>query len=250
MTGAAGGAEVGSAIGTPFGPAGAIVGTVIGAVAGGVAGLLAGLFGDQGKGKAQDYDKDTIQPGIVNELSSYNKGETGYNQASQYFDQMQNTAKAQADTWGDGAVKWYNYQIVPEISAAMVQLAAEEKGGRSLVSLNAAQYHTGGMVGDFGDFATGPGEGFAKLLADEYVVHPMAAQAHAPLLSAINAGNVSYSNTVQPRMPASQAQAAAPITITAWDGASVDSWLRNGGATKLRQGLNTATAQYGGLGVR
>ena len=242
LAGAAGGAEIGSI----FGPAG----TVIGAVVGGLTGMLAGVFGDQGKGKAQDYDKQTVQPGIISELSAYNKGETGYNQAEQYFNEMQISAKAQAGTWGDGALNWYNAQMVPEINIALAQLAAEEKGGRSKVSLSAAQYHTGGMVGGFGDFATGPDEGFAKLLAHEFVVQPMAAQAHAPLLSAINAGNVSYASAVQPRMPASSAQAAAPITIQAWDGASVDSWLRNGGATKLRQGINMATGQYGGSGIR
>ena len=83
LSGAASGIEAGAAVGSLFGP----VGTAVGGIVGAVGGLLAGVFGDKGKGQAQSYDTDTIQPGIASELRQFNSGSLGYDQAAQYFDQ-------------------------------------------------------------------------------------------------------------------------------------------------------------------
>lgn len=87
------------------------------------------------------------------------------------------------------------------------------------------------------------------MLANEFVIQPMAARSHAPLLSAINAGNVSYAPTVQPRMPASSGSGATVnLTIHALDSQSVSTWARGGGGMALMSALNQAQRQYSGVG--
>jgi len=247
--GAISGAMSGAEIGTAFAPG---VGTVIGALAGGVAGLLAGLFGDKGKGEAQDLDWKTIQPGIANELQQFNSGQTGYNQAAQYLDQLQVESIAQTNSWGSGARSWYSGHILPEIQAAQAQLAREEKGNRSLVGLSAAQYHTGGIVNDFGDLALNSAEGFILAKRGETMMTAAATSSYAPMLHAMNNGAITPAMLRGSQMVPAGAGAGggAPIYISAWDAQSVQQWLARGGATQIRQGSNMATSQYGGKGVR
>ena len=246
-----GGAVSGMMLGASLGSVIPGVGTAVGAVIGAAGGLLAGLFGDQGRGQAQSYDQKTVQPGIASELDQYNSGRTGYAQVSQYLNQLQISAAQQSETWGRGAYSWYNQHIVAEIQAAQAQLNAEEKAGRSQISVSAAQYHTGGMIGDFGDYGTSDTEGFIHAKAGEFVVHDGAVPGNTALLSAINAGRTITPAAAQgSRMVAASGGSGSQIVITAWDGKSVDTWLRNGGATQLRQGLNQATGQYGGVGIR
>jgi hypothetical protein len=245
LTGALSGAELGASIGSVI-PG---VGTAIGAVVGAVGGLLAGIFGDQGKGKAQDYDKNTIQPGLTNELYKYNTGQLGYDQAVKDLDQMMTTAKQQTSSWGRGASSWYRSHIFGEITAAEQKLGTEEKNGRDLVAMSAAQFHTGGMIGGFGDFATSSTEGFIHAKAGEFVVRDGAAAGNTALLHAINSGlSVTPSAAGGSRMVPASSAGGSPISIVAWDGKSVDTWLRNGGAMKLRAASNMANGQYGGIG--
>jgi hypothetical protein len=226
------------------------VGTAVGAVVGAVGGFLAGLFGDQGKGKAEDYDKNTIQPGLTTELQKYNTGQLGYDQAMKDLDNMQIQAQQQSNSWGRGALSWYNNHILAEIQAAEAKISAEEKNGRGLVTMSAAQFHTGGWIGGFGDFATSSTEGFIHAKAGEFVVRDGAAAGNGTLLNAINSGlSVTPSAARGSRMVSASSGAGQPISIVAWDGKSVDSWLRQGGATKLRQAASMATAQYGGIGT-
>jgi hypothetical protein len=246
-----GGALSGAMLGASVGSIIPGVGTAIGAVVGGIAGLLAGVFGDQGKSQAQDYDSKTIQPGIAAELQQYNSGSTGYEQATQYLSQLQVSAQQQTSTWGRGASSWYRSHILSEIQAAQQQIATEEKNGRSLVGMSAAQYHTGGWIGDFGDYGTSSTEGFIHAKAGEFMVHDGAAAGNGALLQAINSGrSVSPAAAQGSRMVPASMGGGFTIPITAWDGASVDSWLRNGGALRMSQAVNAATGQYGGIGRR
>ena len=245
LSGAIAGAMGGAEIGSLFGPAG----MAIGAVVGGIAGALAGVFGDQGKGKARDYDTNTVQPAIAKDLQDYEAGRTGYGAASKAISDLLMSAQSQTAQWGSGARSWFSDHIQPEVAIVTTALQKQERGGRSAVTMSAAQYHTGGWVGDFGDFGTGDNEGFAKLLRDEFVVQPMAARAHSPLLSAINAGNVSYASTVQPRMPASAGSGATVnLTIKAIDSQSVAQWAKAGGGRDLVAAINQAQRQYSGVG--
>jgi hypothetical protein len=240
ITGAMGGAEIGGL----FGP----LGMGIGAAIGGVVGLLAGLFGDKGKGKAQDYDNNTVQPEIAKDLQDLNNGSTGYNTVSADLNTLLTSSQTQTSQWGSGARGWYRDHIQPEIQAALNQMQKEEQGGRSAVTMSAAQYHTGGWVNDFGDFGTSGNEGFIHAMQGEFMVHSAAAQAHAPLLGAIQSGNVSYARNAPPRMPAGSGGTTIQLTVQALDSKSVAQWAKGGGGRTLVAAINQAQRQYSGVG--
>jgi len=250
MGGAMGGMEAGAALGSIVPGLGTVVGGAIGAVAGAVGGLLAGIFGDQGKGQAESLDVNTVQPTLLKDMQDYESGRAGYGSLAAELNSLLISSQNSTASMGSGARSYYSSNIAPEINAVLANLQRQEIGGRSQVTMSAAQYHTGGWVGDdFGDFGTGPGEGFAKMLADEFVVQPMAARSHAPLLSAINAGNVSYASAVQPRMPASSGSGAnVSLTVQALDSQSVATWARGGGGMALVSAINQANRQYSGVG--
>jgi hypothetical protein len=245
VAGAMSGAMAGASIGSVFGP----VGSVIGAAAGAIAGTLAGVFGDKGLGKAQDLNKNTVQPALLTDMQAYESGHSGYNTLAAELNSLDISAKNSTTSMGSGARNYYGSNIEPEIQLVLKSLQKQEIGGRGAVTMSGAQYHAGGSVGSFGDFATGPGEGFAKLLEEEFVVQPMAARAHAPLLSAINSGSVSYGSAVQPRMPAgSGGGGSVNLTIQAIDSKSVAQWARAGGGLALMAAMNQAQRQYSGVG--
>ncbi len=246
VAGGISGAMAGAEIGSLAGP----VGTVIGAALGGITGILAGVFGDQGRGAAESLDVNTVQPGIAKDMQDYNAGRSGYTQIYNNLSQMLISAQNSTQQEGSGARNYFNSNIQPEINAALALIQKEERGGRSAVTMSAAQYHDGGFTGNFGDLDMGGGEGFAKLLANEFVVTPGAAAAHAPMLQAMNAGaNFSYSNNVQPRMPAgSSSGGGASITIQAIDSKSVATWAKGGGGRALVAAMNQAQRQYSGVG--
>jgi hypothetical protein len=247
--GAMGGMEMGAAIGSIIPGLGTLAGAAIGAVAGGITGLLAGIFGDQGRGQAESLDVNTIQPALLKDMQDYEAGRSGYNSLASDLGGMLTSAKNSTSSMGSGARNYYNSNIAPEINAAISTLQKQERGGRSQVTMTAGQYHTGGFVGGFGDLATSDTEGFIHAMQNEFVVQPAAAQAHAPLLSAINAGNVSYASTVQPRMPASSATGPAiQLTVQAIDSKSVATWAKGGGGRALVAAYNQAQRQYSGVG--
>lgn len=249
VAGLVSGAMSGAAIGSAFMPG---VGTAIGAMVGGIAGILAGVFGDKGKGEAQDLDSKTVQPGIATELQQYNTGNVGYEQAAQYFDNLQIQVQNQTNAWGSGARNWYSGHILPEIQAAQQQIAQEEKGGRSLVALSAAQYHTGGLINDFGDLALNSTEGFILAQRGERMMTAAASSTHGPLLDAMNSGAIPPAMLRGSRAVPASAGAVGEVHlhIDALDAQSFEDWGRRGGSTKIRQMLNQGTGQYGGLGVR
>jgi hypothetical protein len=245
IAGLASGAIAGAEVGSLFGP----VGMGVGAIIGGLAGLFAGIFGDQGRGKAESLDVNTLQPALAKEMQDFEAGRTGYEQAVSDLSQMEASAKSQTDPLGSGARRYFTSNIEKEFDLALASLAKQERGGRSAVTLSAAQYHSGGWTGDFGDFDMGNGEGFARLLANEFVVQPMAAQQHGPLLSAINAGNVSYARTPQPLMPAGAGGGpTVNVTIQAMDAKSVAQWAKAGGSRALIAAINQGQRQYSGVG--
>jgi hypothetical protein len=247
--GAMGGMEMGGSIGGLVGgPAGALVGGMIGAIAGGVGGLLAGIFGDQGKSQAEGLDVNTIQPQLLKDMQDYEAGRSGYSALASDLQNMLTSANNSTSSWGSGARNYFNSNIAPEINAAMQSLQKQQIGGRSAVTLSTGQYHSGGMIDGFGDLATSDTEGFIHARQNEFVVNPMAAQSHAPLLNAINTGNVSYSNSVQPRMPASSGSGAPVFNLSCWDAKSVAQWMKAGGARAITSGLNQGQTQYSGVG--
>ena len=247
--GAMGGMEMGGSIGSLVGgPAGAAIGGAIGAIAGGIGGLLAGVFGDRGKGQAEGLDVNTVQPQISKDMQEYQSGQAGYSAIASDLANLLTSSNNSTSKWGSGARNYFSSNIQPEINAAMSSLQKQEAGGRSAVTFSAAQFHDGGWTGDFGDMATSGNEGFIHAMANEFVVQPRAAMAHAPLLSAINAGNVSYSSSVQPRMPASGGGATVNLSVQALDSKSVAQWAKSGGGRTLVSAINQAQTQYSGTG--
>ena len=246
--GAMGGMEMGAALGSVIPGLGTVVGGAIGAIAGGIGGLLAGIFGDKGKSQAEGLDVNTIQPELSKDMQDFETGRSGYSTIASDLSNMLTSAKNSTTTWGSGARNYFNSNIQPEINAALLSIQKQEAAGRSAVTLSAGQYHSGGSIGGFGDLATSDTEGFIHAMRNEFVVQPMAAQAHGPLLNAINAGNVSYSSTVQPRMPASASGGGMTLTIQAMDSKSVAQWAKAGGGRALVSAMNQAQTQYSGVG--
>ena len=246
--GAMGGMEAGAAIGSIVPGIGTVVGGVIGAIAGGIGGLLAGIFGDKGRGQAEGLDVNTIQPEIAKDMQEYESGQTGYSAIAMDLSNLMASAKKQTTPWGSGARIYFQSNIEPEINAALTSIQKQQASGRSAVTLSAGQFHSGGWTGDFGDLATSEDEGFIHARANEFVVQPRAAMSHGPLLSAINSGSVTYSNQVQPRMPASMGGGGATITIQALDAKSVAQWAKAGGGRALVSAINQAQTQYSGIG--
>ena len=246
LGGALSGAMSGAAIGSMFGPEG----TVIGALVGGVAGLVAGLFGDKGAGKAKDYDKNTVQPELQKDMEDYDAGRTGYNQVAKDFNDLMTSAQSQTASWGSGARSWYDNHIKPEISAALTSLNQQEADGRGQITMSAAEYHTGGWIGDFGNFRTSDNEGFIHAMEGEFMVHPAAAAANAPLLQAINSGSrfSSYAGGGRMTPAGSNGGAQVSLTVQALDAQSVKQWMQRGGARTIIAGINQGQKQYAGVG--
>ena len=236
-TGALSGAEMGASIGTMILPG---VGTAIGAVAGAIGGFFVGLFGDlfgdQGRSKMVAYDQQTIYPDLTAEMQGFQQGTVGYAQANDNLVKLMADAATQANTYGSGAVSYYNSNIVPEIQAAEATLLRAEKGGRDQVSFSAAQFHSGGSISDFGDLWTSPTTGFIHAQLGENVLTPTQ-------MSTLATGSSST------RMAPASTGSTAQVTIQAWDGASVSRWLRSGGAQQIQAAVNQNTGRYSGVGL-
>jgi hypothetical protein len=248
--GAMGGMEAGAALGSIVPGIGTVVGAIGGALIGGIGGLFAGLFGDKGRGQAQNLDMNTIQPALTKDMQDYEAGRTGYNTVATELNSMLISAQNQTFQMGSGARSYFSERIQPEIYAVLSSLQKQEKGGRSAITLSAAQYHDGGWTGDFGDLATSETEGFIHAAQNEFVVNPMAAAAHAPILQAMNSGtSFAYANSVQPRMPASYGGGpTVQVVVKAIDSKDVAQWAKAGGGLSLMAALNQAQRQYSGVG--
>jgi len=144
---------------------------------------------------------------------------------------------------------YFRNTITPEINAAIAEVQREENSARNQkVTFSAAQFDSGGFISGFGSMATGPYTGFVHARLGERVMSPAASASYGPALDAMNAG--SYSRAPQ-RMVAAlpPAPSNSPITVIAWDGDSVDRWLRNGGAQKLQSALNGNASSYSGVAL-
>ena len=130
--------------------AGGPIGAAIGAGVGALVGFIGGLFSDHGLGKAKQYDTNTLQPALAKELFGFDQGSIGYSQAMADLQNLQEQTWSTVSGYGTGARKYYNNTMVPEIQAAQAGLLQQMQGNRGAVSFSAAQYHDGGMIGDFG----------------------------------------------------------------------------------------------------
>jgi hypothetical protein len=247
-TAAFSGAMSGAQMGMMFGP----IGMGIGAVGGALIGILGDMFGDHGASQMTKYNQNTVEPAIVKEMTSYTAAEVGYEQAMQDMNSLQSQAMQQAEAWGSGAVGVFRSKVMPEVNVAIQEIARQQQADRSgAITMSAAQYDSGGVISSFGDFSTGPFSGFVHARMGETMMNPVASMVHGPALNAMNRG-IDPSSYL-PRGSGSgmggvtsDSGSGAQITISALDGASVDYWLRNGGAQRIQAAVNANVNRYAG----
>lgn len=239
------GAMTGASIGSLAGP----IGMGIGAVAGALIGFIGSLFGDQGAHKAWIYDQQQVKPAISKEMVSYTAGQMGYDQGLQDMTMLQ--LKAQTDTkkMGSGAVGVYNRTIAPEINLAISEMQRQQDTGRSQdITMQAAQYDSGGPITHFGDFSTGPFSGFIHARVGETMMNPMASMVHGPTLDAMNRG-ADIGRGRSTGMGASNGGGGGGelhLHIHALDVADFRSYLRSGAAREIQAALNSNVNSYAG----
>jgi hypothetical protein len=231
LSGAMSGMEFGAAVG---GPIGAAVGLVGGAVLGAIG------FGGREKGRV--YDLKQVRPRLKNDFDAFQAGSMDYMSAYSDMQALDQEARKTLDKMGGAARGYYWDTINHEIKQAEGKLTAEQKAGRSMYTMSAAQFDQGGWADDFGAMATGPGTGLAHLRRGEFVVNEQPAAEHAGALEAIRAGashaemgryygldaaQASYRAAMQSR--ASQAASSRSTThnwnVKAWDSKSVAQML-------------------------
>ena len=223
LGGAAGGIMTGFAIG---GPLGAAVGAGIF-----LASIISGIFGRRKKDQqAVDLVQNKYVPAIQQIVDSYSTFQMQYQDALAQLDQLQNQAKAELQQLGGAGTHVFLRDVPWRIDQARKEIQGWEndRQGRSAINFGAPLFDAGGYVGD-------GSHTLAVLRDDEIVMNPGATRRNRGQLERMNAGY--------------DGEGDRPITIVAWDGASVASWLRNGGARQLRNALRGQDLEYSGEGI-
>jgi hypothetical protein len=100
---------------------------------------------------------------------------------------------------GPSAGSYYGDAIKPKLDRKMQKITREARAGRAQFSMSAAQFHGGGEIGGFRDFATSADEGFIHAKRGEVVMHQQAAQTNAPMLQAMT-GGLNYRDMMPSKM--------------------------------------------------
>ncbi|QHN04430.1 hypothetical protein FTO74_14435 [Granulicella sp. WH15] len=191
LTGAESGAAMGASIGMLGGAPGAAIGATIGAVGGAVAGLVGWASGEGNRIQAQQYYKSTMQPQLAQEELAYGQGSGGtvYSALSEVNQTASQGYNYMIQKWGFDAAAWAKTSYIDPMVANITQdLEALGGAGHDYMAASAVQFHSGGVISGFGDFATSSNEGMIHAMLGETVMNPAASSAHAPYLSAANAG--------------------------------------------------------------
>lgn len=221
LSGAASGAGIGFLAGGPIGAA-------IGGIIGGLVGLFSGLFGG-GPSKhslADKYINSTVLPAIQSEVTNYEGFRTDFATAINDLEQLkQQSYDNMRQQFGKDATndEWNKY-IVPAIGNAEARINTDEaeRQRRGTLVFGAPQFAEGGTFTS----GYGPGgSGVAILHNFEKVMTARANAMYGPELAAMEA-----SAKAGIRMSTG---GGASFTIVAWDGPSVEKWLRNGGAAMI-----------------
>lgn len=183
--GGVGGALTGAMSGMKLG---AMVAGPMGAAVGAAAGAILGFIGIGGASKAERYYQYQVKPHITQDVTAFGMGEMDYQSAEDDLNKLNKDARNQTKQWGMGGKGVWDNKINPDIMAAIKNIEREQKAGRSQYGMSAAQFHSGGTVMGFGDFATSPTEGFAHLKVGETVMHERATATHGDALDMMLAG--------------------------------------------------------------
>jgi hypothetical protein len=141
-----------------------------------------------------------------------------------------------------------------EQKLADAQIEARAKGGSYATGMSAAQFHTGGRISGFGDFATSSDEGFIHARLNEAVVNPTAVAMHGPAIDAMNSGAspADIAKMYLANTPASSSGGGSgrtihqSITIQALDSKSFDQAMKGGNAKIMQKHLNSLAEAYAG----
>jgi hypothetical protein len=239
-------AMAGASLGTAILPG---IGTAIGAIGGALIGLFGSLFGDHGASQMRKYNDEQVVPAITREMTSYTAAQVGYDQGMQDLNLLQMKADAQAKQWGSGAVGVYQRKVVPEINAAITEMERQQNADRSgAITMQAAQYDSGGPITQFGDFSTGPYSGFIHARFGETMMNPMASMLHGPTLSAMNRGDyIPRGNGLGlGNSGGGGGESHLHVHIHALDVQDFSRFLRSGGAQEIQSHLNANANRYAG----
>jgi hypothetical protein len=178
--GALQGAAAGAQLGGLFGPEGAAIGAGVGA--------LVGLLGIGGRQKAEDYDRKQVRPRIAADLLAFEMGSMPYQSAYDDLDQLDHDTQKAMSKMGPAANSFYNDHVKTEIHVALAKLTREQKAGRSQYGMSGAQFHSGGMIGDFGSMGTTGDQGWIHAQRNEMVLNQQASLNHYQAAQLINGG--------------------------------------------------------------
>jgi len=234
---------LGSSIGFLFGPIGIGIGALVGA-----------LFGFLSKGRRrrqrERYEREQFAPAVKAIEDAYSFHQLDYLSARNQLEQLRTQGLEQVRALGGkGTV------INQLVNAAIQRINAieQERQRRMGITPSPPIFEKGGLIGPSGHRtigpwgipAAGPGGGFRPELpnvaprfqgggAVGIVAHEGEFVVSARAASRIGRSRLDYMNATG-RTPGGGD--GLTIQIVAWDGPSVDAWLRNGGAEKIRRGM-------------
>lgn len=254
MSGAAMGAAIGSVV--------PVIGTVIGGVVGAAAGAVTNVVGqamDEGqKMSARKYYEQTIFPQL--DQLAKNPG------AADYLTETSEANKASGDGYnylhshyGQQAADWINSNYMQKelaIVLGLIQRAGE--GNLSYGQMQAAEFHGGGLISNFGDLGTSSNEGYIHALLGEGVVNQPAMAMHGAGVGMMN-------NGASPLQMAAHylsvsgggggtigggASGGNHLHVHTIDSSSFEDFLnKRGGATAINRSMNKRASLYGGDSV-
>lgn len=249
------GAEMGAAVGSIIPGLGTVVGGAVGAAIGLGVNLTGDIMGEAGKFAARDYYKSTLFPQLEDIEKQFNSGGGGdYLAAISKANSTEATGMSYMSMkWGSDAANWVKANYLDKETQKVVgDITRLAGGGREYMAKTAAEFHTGGQITSFHDFATSTNEGFIHAMLGEGIVNTNAMNTHAPMVHAMNAG----ADPVQMAsmyLQASGSRSAGASSVnyhthnySALDMKSFKQFLDGGGTKTINEAQNRRAALYAG----
>ncbi len=257
LSGAMSGAEAGAAIGSIVPGIGTLVGGVIGGIAGLTTNLVGQAMGETGKFAARDYYKQTLYPELEGVRTSFMNGGGG-----DYLSAMSEANRDSASgmdymtmKWGpDAAAYVHSNYLQKELNYVTGTIERMARGGAQYTGRAAAEFHSGGLIGGFGDLATTGSEGYIHAMMGEGITNVPATQMHGAAIQKMNDGATPAdmaSHFLQAGGAGTRAASGGGggdthLHVHTMDTKTMTTWLRNGGAKMITSAQNAHVATYGG----
>jgi len=256
LTGAAADAGEGALIGSIVPGVGTAIGAAVGAAIGGGSGLAGAFSGEGGKLSARDYYNKQVFPAL-NNMMMHPNGD--FQTAISAADQLAaNALNYMGQHYSMNAANWVNDNYMKkELQKVVTTIADTAQGGRQFTQMNAMQFHSGGTITGFGDYATSYNEGMIHAQLGETVMTPGASATHGAMLAAMNSG-ASAADIASRYLAGSGAGGMSAQSgsggdthfhIHTLDTRTMQGWLKTGGAQMINKHLNDFNSQYAGDGI-